>query len=154
MIEQVVGYSPTPAKNDIVSSGIIGSEVDPDSIEGQEAKDSSIRQLTKKRQQQLDNDDTVDAETTGQQLQDLTSEGKKMKITKRQLQRIIAEEKQKLLEMEDRYGGDQNYREYRETEDKLLRLLQNMTPQGRQAVTQELIGIIDRYAHKGYGGGY
>jgi len=77
-----------------------------------------------------------------------------MKITKRQLQRIIAEEKQRLTEEEDRYGGEQNYREYRETEDKLLRLLQNMTPQGRQAVTQELIGIIDRYAHRGYGGGY
>ena len=77
-----------------------------------------------------------------------------MKITKRQLRQIIKEEKQALLEMEDRYGGDQNYKEYRETEDKLLRLMQNMTPQGRQAVAAELIGIIDRYAHRGYGGGY
>ena len=82
-----------------------------------------------------------------------------MKITKRQLRQIIREERQRLAEMmddspPDRYGGDQNYKEYQETEDKLLRLMQNMTPQGRQAVASELIGIINRYAQRGYGGGY
>lgn len=79
-----------------------------------------------------------------------------MKITKRQLQRLIKEESDRLLVMEDRYGGDQNYREYRDTEDKLLRLMQNMTPQGRQAVALELMGIIERYAHREhyYGGKY
>ena len=65
-----------------------------------------------------------------------------MKITKRQLRRIIKEEKQKLLEMEDRYGGEQNYREYRETEGKLLQLLRNMTPMGRSAVVNELLSKI------------
>ena len=84
----------------------------------------------------------------------MVNESRTVRITKGQLRRIIKEEKQKLLEMEDRYGGDQNYKEYRETEDKLLRLMQNMTPEGRQALAQELIGIIERYAHRGYGGGY
>ena len=84
----------------------------------------------------------------------MMNESRAVRITKRQLRRIIKEEKQKLLEMEDRYGGDQNYKEYRDTEDKLLRLMQNMTPEGRQAVAAELIGIIERYAHRGYGGGY
>ena len=65
-----------------------------------------------------------------------------MKISKKQLKQIIKEEKQKLLEMEDRYGGEQNYREYRETEDKLLQLLRNMTPKGRSAVVGELMSKI------------
>lgn len=68
-----------------------------------------------------------------------------MKITKHQLQRLIREERTRLLEMEDRYGGDQNYREYRDTEDRLLRLMRNMTPEGRKAVALELIGVIEKY---------
>ena len=90
----------------------------------------------------------------------MMNESRTVRITKGQLRRIIKEEKKKLLEMmddemvEDRYGGDQNYKEYRETEDKLLRLMQNMTPKGRQGVALELIGIIERYAHRGTGGGY
>ena len=94
IIEQVVGYSPKPAKDDIVSSGMVGTAVKSGSIEDQEAKDSSIRQLTQKRQEQLDDDETVDAEATGQQLQNLTTEvkGKRMKITRQQLQKIIEEQ--------------------------------------------------------------
>ena len=84
----------------------------------------------------------------------MMNESRTVRITKNQLRRIIKEEKAKLLEMEDRYGGDQNYKEYRDTKDKLLRLMQSMTPKGRQAVAAELIGIIERYAHRGYGGGY
>ena len=90
IIEQVVGYNPTKTQDDIVSSGMVGSEVDPSSAKDQEAKDASIRQLTQTRQKQLDDDETVDAEATGQQLQDITNEGQ-MKITKAQLRRIIIE---------------------------------------------------------------
>ena len=75
----------------------------------------------------------------------LVNESRAVRITKKQLRRIIKEEKQALLEMEDRYGGAQNYNEYWETVDKLLQLMQNMTPQGRSAVAGELLAGLMRY---------
>lgn len=91
LIEQVVGYEPPhKEKDNIVSSGIVGDTVDSDSIESQEAKDSSIRQLTQKRQEELDDGETVGAETTGQQLQNLTQEVRA--ITRKQLRKIIKEQ--------------------------------------------------------------
>jgi len=90
LIEQVVGYEPPHIeKDDIVSSGIVGDTVDSDSIESQEAKDSSVRQLTQKRQKELDAGETVDAETTGQQLRNLTQEVRS--ITRQQIRNIVNE---------------------------------------------------------------
>jgi len=73
-----------------------------------------------------------------------------MKITKRQLRQIIREERELLAEMmddlpPDRYGGDQNYSEFRKTRERLIRLINNMTRQGRAAVAGELIGMLERY---------
>lgn len=73
--EQVLGYTPPkPAgsqKDDYLATGSTMTPVGPDSEEDTQAMDSDIRKLTQQRQDQLDKGETVDAEDTGRQLQDI-----------------------------------------------------------------------------------
>lgn len=95
--EQVVGYQP-PAKKEkesdnYLTTGSTSMAAKPDSQEEEGAADSSTRELTQQRQSQLDQDDAVTADDTGRQLQDLLNQKNegRMKITRRQLRRIIRE---------------------------------------------------------------
>lgn len=72
--EQVLGYTPPkPAaqKDDYLATGSTMVPVEPDSEEDTQAMDSDIRKLTQQRQDQLDKGETVGAEDTGRQLQDI-----------------------------------------------------------------------------------
>ncbi|HIK66555.1 MAG TPA: hypothetical protein EYF95_01135 [Flavobacteriales bacterium] len=98
VLEQVVGYqAPSGAEedeqDDYLTTGQTSIAAKPHSQEEEQAADSSTRELTQQRQQQLDKDDTVTADDTGRQLQDLLNQKNesKMKITKRQLRRLIRE---------------------------------------------------------------
>ena len=95
--EQVVGYQPPAEKekesDNYLTTGSTSMAAKPDSQEEEGAADSSTRELTQQRQSQLDQDDAVTADDTGRQLQDLLNQKNevKMKITSRQLRRIIRE---------------------------------------------------------------
>ena len=98
VLEQVVGYqAPSGAEedeqDDYLTTGQTSIAAKPHSQEEEQAADSSTRELTQQRQQQLDKDDAVTADDTGRQLKDLLKQKNesKMKITKRQLRRIIRE---------------------------------------------------------------
>ena len=97
--EQVVGYqAPEDAEgkdqqDDYLTTGQTSIAASPDSEKETQAADTSTRALTQQRQQQLDKDHAVTADDTGRQMQDLLdqkNEGK-VKITKRQLRKIIRE---------------------------------------------------------------
>ena len=98
VLEQVVGYqAPSGAEedeqDDYLTTGQTSIAAKPDSQEEEGAADTSTRTLTQQRQQQLNKDDAVTADDTGRQLQDLLNQKNegKMKITKRQLRRLIRE---------------------------------------------------------------
>ena len=97
--EQVVGYqAPEDAEgkdqqDDYLTTGQTSIAASPDSEKETQAADTSTRELTQQRQQQLDKDDAVTADDTGRQMQDLLdqkNEGK-VKITKRQLRKLVRE---------------------------------------------------------------
>lgn len=73
--EQVLGYTPPEAhsgeSDDYLQTGSTMRPAKPGSEEETQAVDTSVRKLTQQRQDQLDKGDTVDAEDTGRQLQDL-----------------------------------------------------------------------------------
>lgn len=93
--EQVVGYhAPQQPQDDYLSMGSEMMSVEPGSDEDTQAMDSDLRKLTKQRQDQLDKGDTIDAEDTGRQLQDLVAkknESKKIKVTRATIRKIIEE---------------------------------------------------------------
>lgn len=98
VLEQVVGYqapsgSEEDEQDDYLTTGQTSIAAKPHSQEEEQAANSSTRELTQQRQQQLDKDDAVTADDTGRQLQDLLNQKNesKMKITKRQLRRLIRE---------------------------------------------------------------
>ena len=73
--EQVLGYTPPAQSSDQEDDSLVtGSSITPvetGSEEDTQAMDSDIRKLTQQRQDQLDKGETVDAEDTGRQLQDI-----------------------------------------------------------------------------------
>ncbi len=72
--EQVLGYTPprvSSGQDDYLKTGSTMIPVEPDSEEDTQAMDSDIRKLTQQRQDQLDGGETIDAEDTGRQLQDI-----------------------------------------------------------------------------------
>ena len=96
--EQVVGYqAPEGAEeseqDDYLTTGQTSIAAKPHSQEEEQAADTSTRELTQQRQQQLDKDDAVTADDTGRQLQDLLNQKNegKMIVTRKQLIRIIEE---------------------------------------------------------------
>ena len=98
ILEQVVGYeapsgSEESEQDDYLTTGQTSIAAAPHSQEEEQAADTSTRELTQQRQQQLDTDDAGTADDTGRQLKDLLkqkNEGK-MRVTKRQLRKIIHE---------------------------------------------------------------
>ena len=96
--EQVVGYqAPDDAEeseqDDYLTTGQTSIAAKPHSQEEDQAADTSTRELTQQRQQQLDKDDAVTADDTGRQLQDLLNQKNEGKVivTRKQLVRIIKE---------------------------------------------------------------
>tara|TARA_Y100001970_G_C14254249_1_gene874004 strand:- start:2554 stop:3564 length:1011 start_codon:yes stop_codon:yes gene_type:complete len=97
--EQVVGYqAPEDAEgkdqqDDYLTTGQTSIAASPDSEKETQAADTSTRELTQQRQQQLDKDDAVTADDTGRQMQDLLDQKNesKMIVTKNQLRKIIRE---------------------------------------------------------------
>jgi hypothetical protein len=95
ILEQVVGYQPPEEEekesDDYLTTGSTSIAAKSGSQEEEQAADTNTRELTQQRQQQLDKDDAVTADDTGRQLKDLLNQKNesKIKITKRQLQRII-----------------------------------------------------------------
>ena len=98
ILEQVVGYeAPSGAEeseqDDYLTTGQTSIAAAPHSQEEEQAADTSTRELTQQRQQQLDKGDAVTADDTGRQLKDLLKQKNesKIRITKRQLQQLIRE---------------------------------------------------------------
>jgi hypothetical protein len=95
--EQVVGYKTPSEVSDesdaYLTTGSTSMAAKQGSQEEEDAADTSTRELTQQRQQQLNKGNAVTADDTGRQLQDLLNQKNenKMKVTKRQLKRIIRE---------------------------------------------------------------
>ncbi len=97
LLEQVVGYQ-APAEeekegDDYLTTGQTSISAKPHSQEEESAADTSTRELTQQRQDQLDQDDAVTADDTGRQLQDLLNQKNegKIRITKNQLISLVEE---------------------------------------------------------------
>jgi len=74
LYEQVVGYTP-PSKSDSDDGGYLSvgdmgvdTSLDNPSTDEEQASADQVKKLTQQRQQDLSNDNTVDAENDGQQL--------------------------------------------------------------------------------------
>jgi len=95
ILEQVVGYQAPEEEekesDDYLTTGSTSIAAKSGSQKEKQAANTSTRELTQQRQQQLDKDDAVTADDTGRQLQDLLDQKNesKIKITSQQLKRII-----------------------------------------------------------------